>query len=468
MVRFLPLRGHRRRRRAFPVWLAHGTVLFAGNGLLLDARQPVFPAVAVLLWERIERVRIEGQLSPFDDERPYVDLARRLRVQLGQPFGCELVIRKRIVPRPDWTTKVEEHGLNYHTLYGQIYWDESAYYEFTLPQIDKIEDVTNELHRMCLKAVERVVSRNLFDRLRIPPVAIPLVKSSWERNEPHFYGRFDLWYDGQGEPRLLEYNADTPTALLEASVIQWHWLQDVIGNSGDQFNSIHEKMLDYWRERKGSVEFLHVSCMKDSDEDLGNTAYVQDVAEQAGIPTGFVYIDDIGFDGAAGNFVDEDDTPIRHLFKLYPWEWMFQEEFFERLYDTKIALFEPPWKSLLSNKAILAVLWEMYPDHPNLLPTYINDGAPPRLESYVIKPFLAREGANIRIVKDGAVIHETQGTYSVENSIVQAFAPLPEYDGNFPVIGSWVIGDRAAGIGIRESATLVTDNLSRFVPHVLK
>ncbi len=378
------------------------------------------------------------------------------------------MIRKSSTPRPDWKEKVEELGLNFHTLYGQIYWDESAYYEFTMDQVDAIEDATNELHRMCLKAVERVVSRNLFEKLRIPPVAVPLIRDSWNRNDAHFYGRFDLWYDGKGQPKLLEYNADTPTALLEASVVQWHWLTEVLGPSSDQFNSIHEKMMDYWREKRRSIEFLHLSCMKDTDEDYGNTAYIQDVAEQAGIPSGFVYVDDIGWDGEGQSFVDEDENPIRHLFKLYPWEWMFEEDFFERLYDTKITLFEPPWKGLISNKAILAVLWEMFPDHPNLLPTFINDGEPPRLESYVIKPFLAREGANIRIVQNGAVIHETGGTYSTENSIVQAFAPLPEFGGNFPVIGSWVIGDKACGMGIRESTTLVTDNLSRFVPHVLK
>jgi glutathionylspermidine synthase len=35
------------------------------------------------------------------------------------------------------------------------------------------------------------------------------------------YGRFDLAYRGDGPPKLLEYNADTPTALFEAAVVQW-------------------------------------------------------------------------------------------------------------------------------------------------------------------------------------------------------------------------------------------------------
>ena len=38
----------------------------------------------------------------------------------------------------------------------------------------------------------------------------------------------------------------------------------------------------------------------------------------------------------------------------------------------------------------------------------------------------------------------------------------------YPVLGSWVIDGTAAGIGIRESATPVTDNLSAFVPHLFE
>lgn len=75
---------------------------------------------------------------------------------------------------------------------------------------------------------------------------------SWNEEPPAIYGRFDLAYDGIHPPKLLEYNADTPTALLEASVVQWYWLQDVFPKD-DQFNSIHEHLVAKWKELKDYV-----------------------------------------------------------------------------------------------------------------------------------------------------------------------------------------------------------------------
>jgi glutathionylspermidine synthase len=63
-----------------------------------------------------------------------------------------------------------------------------------------------------------VIERGWWSRLRLPEAAIPAILRSWERDDFSLYGRFDLAFDGRSAPRLLEYNADTPTALLEASV----------------------------------------------------------------------------------------------------------------------------------------------------------------------------------------------------------------------------------------------------------
>ncbi len=125
---------------------------------------------------------------------------------------------------------------------------------------------------------------------------------------------------------------------------------------------------------------------------------------------------------------------------------------------------EPAWKMILSNKAILPILWELYPDHPNLLPPYFEAG---KLNSYVKKPILSREGANINMVKDGEILQASQGEYGKEGFIFQELFTLPNYDGNYPVIGSWTIGQELAGMGIREPKSLITDNQSRFVPHLI-
>ena len=125
---------------------------------------------------------------------------------------------------------------------------------------------------------------------------------------------------------------------------------------------------------------------------------------------------------------------------------------------------EPAWKLILSNKGILPILWKLFPFHKNLLPAYFDN--PHGLLNYVKKPIYSREGANITIYKLGVESTSVDGDYGEEGYIYQDLCELPNYNGNYPVIGSWIIGGKSAGIGIRESKTEITDNLSRFVPHL--
>jgi len=360
--------------------------------------------------------------------------------------------------RRNWQKKVEAVGFHFYEIDGLPYWDESVYYEFNTAQIDHLEEVTENLYAMCLELVDHVVRNNLFHRMAIPEPFWEFLRRSWREKQPSIYGRFDFWYDGRSEPRLLEFNADTPTALFEAGVVQHYWLQD-FDASKDQFNSIHEKLLE---ELDGRIRpqvgdhVLYFSCVRESLEDYTTTEYLRDVAMQAGMETAHIFIDDIGYDHDAGRFVDLEEREIRCLFKLYPWEWMLTERYAGHILTTNIRLFEPAWKMILSNKAILPLLWEMYPHHDNLLPAYFS--APASLIPYVEKPFFSREGENITVA--------ARFPESRRQMIYQEYRELPQYSGNYPVIGSWIIGSRAAGMGIREGTTPITNNWSRFVPHL--
>jgi glutathionylspermidine synthase len=374
--------------------------------------------------------------------------------------------RISIEPRNNWQQTVEDLGFGFHTA-DLPYWDESAYYTFTLPEIEKLEAVTAELWDMCLQAVQHVIDHNLFEQFGIPQFMVPHILDTWNNDAPAIYGRFDLCYDGKGEPKLLEFNADTPTSVFEASIVQWFWLKD-FDEPKDQFNSLHEKLISYWKYLKDYLydDILYFTCVKDSLEDYTTTAYLQDCAMQGGLETAFIYIKDIGWDNINGYFVDMDGRPIRNIFKLYPYEWMVNEAFGTNLVaDNLNAIWiEPSWKMVLSNKAILAILWQLFPYHKNLLPSYFTRS---NLKDYVKKPFLSREGANITIVENEKEIAASEGNYGTEGFIYQELCKLPNFDGNFPVIGSWVVGQEPAGMGIRESDSLITGNLSRFIPHLI-
>lgn len=371
--------------------------------------------------------------------------------------------RLAVEPRPDWREHVERDlGFAFHTIGGQPYWDETACYALTEAQVDELEAATAELEQMSLELVNRVVLAGdpAYERLCIPAAARPAIEHSWTMGEKNLYGRFDLSYDGKGPPKLLEYNADTPTALFEAAVVQWDWLES-LWPERDQFNSIHERLIDAWRNFGLGDARVWFAAVKDHAEDAGTVDYLRDTAIQAGLDTGRIDIEDIGWNGQ--NFLDLDEAPIEVLFKLYPWEWLIGEPFGAHLLAGAARVIEPAWKLVLSNKAALALLWEMAPGHPNLLPASLDPGA---IDGEVIrKPIFGREGANVRLIRAGRVVSEVAGDYGAEGWVYQAYAPLPEFDGNYPVVGSWVVASQPAGIGIREDDGVITRDTSRFVPH---
>ncbi len=386
------------------------------------------------------------------------------------------MLRIPCAERPDWKQKAETFGFRFHTMHGEPYWDESAYYQFTLQQIERdLEDPTAEIHQMCLEVVEQVVkSEELMRRFAIPEFYWDQIATSWYEREPSLYSRIDLAYNGTGPAKFYENNADTPTSLYETGFWQWLWLEEQVdrgkvNRQADQFNALQELLINRFSQLKTQMpdHQLHFACCKDTDEDRGTVQYLQDCAEQAGIPGAFVYVEDIGISDK-GRFTDLNDTPISWMFKLYPWEFMQREDYGKHVASSHCRMIEPIWKSIISNKALLPMLWRLFPDHPNLLPAFFeDDNAASELGEYVRKPIFSREGANISVHKGNEIVIEGDGPYGAEGHVLQAWHPLPRYEDNYTLIGSWLVNDQPAGISIREDKGPITQDLSRFLPHII-
>ncbi|NKK77057.1 glutathionylspermidine synthase family protein [Rhizobium leguminosarum] len=375
--------------------------------------------------------------------------------------------------RPDWLDKARAVGFGFHVMYGEPYWLDDAAYTFTLDEIEmQIEGPSQELHDMCMDMVGDIVgSEATLDRLAIPEDLRDVVQRSWQRRDRHLYGRFDLAYDGTGPAKLLEYNADTPTSVFETAYFQFNWLTDqmalgVLPKDADQYNSLQESLVEAF-EQFSKEPIFHFAAMTDNEEDRGTTVYLMDCAVQAGHRVELLDIREIGID-AQGRYTDLEDRVIDRCFKLYPWEFMLREPFARDLVRSGDVFVEPAWKAVLSNKGLLPLLWQRHPNHPNLLASYFTDDpAASTLSDYVRKPLLSREGENVTIFRDGRELISAPGDYGDEGFIVQAYAPLFESDGGFAVLGSWIVGDRACGLAVREDRSRITANLSRFVPHVI-
>jgi glutathionylspermidine synthase len=384
--------------------------------------------------------------------------------------------RQIIAERPDWRGIAERHGFTFHHNGGEKYWNEGAAYLFSLREIEEdIEAPSAEIHAMCLDLVGEVVaSERLMERLAIPADMRDLVANSWRNGDRSLYGRFDFVYDGNGPAQLLEYNADTPTSIYETGFYQWQWLEDMIAagrlpQSADQYNSLHEALVERLREIVMPGATMHFTSVSDHVEDRQTVRYLEDIARQAGLNPVFVPIDAIGINWG-GRFVDEAGRPIHHIFKLYPWEDLLREAYARNIASSRAQFIEPPWKAILSNKGILPLLWAAHRGHPNLLPAAFDDDEAGKAEigrNYVRKPIFSREGWDIELSEGGEAAPVQRGGYGEEGHIVQRYAPLGRFDGQFAVIGSWIVGDDAVGMSVREDHGPVTRDLARFVPHVI-
>lgn len=364
--------------------------------------------------------------------------------------------RIKIQPRSNYKEIIEEDGFHFNT----NYWLENAYYKFNAKQVDDIEKASNECYNMFVNAVQYVIDNNLFEKLRIPAFIVPKLIESWDNDELSLYGRFDFAFINN-VPKLLEFNADTPTSLFEAAIVQWNWKESVF-QSNDQFNSIHENLVESFNYIAGqyNVDKIDFTCLLDNLEDSTTTAYIASTASEAGLHTSLFDIEQVGVNG------DKFYHDFKHLdvlFKLYPYEWMFNEDFGLTLATSETKFIEPLWKAIMSNKYMLVILAELYPNSPYILKASEH---PFSNGNFCRKPIYSREGANVSLFKDGKVIEETDGEYGEEGFIYQELVEIESQDGKYPVIGSWIVGGVSCGMGIRETNGRITDNMANFVPHI--
>ena len=380
-------------------------------------------------------------------------------------------------PREDYISALEGIGMYYHTTpsaSGPVpYWTEDHFYEISPSEVEAIEVATETLHQQCVQTVRAVIDAGpeYLRNYELPPTAHKAIELSFN-NDPTLCGRFDFAFDSQNI-KLLEYNADTPTGILEASIAQWDWLEAVYPQY-DQFNSLHERLVKRIGElaSKLNLQTFHVSAVANGDkveEEWSTAEYIKECAQLAGLQTFEVELADVMYDTQSRRFFDPEGNTISALYKLYPWENMMYEPFFEviRTQATSISFFEPPWKAIISNKAFLVDLYKTFPDSPYVLPASFNPADLPQASSWVSKPLWGREGDGVSVRTPLAIFDNPQGATGSGPKVYQEYVKLPDLGYGNVVLGSWVVGQSSAGVCFRESDSLVTDYYARCAPHLI-
>ena len=342
-----------------------------------------------------------------------------------------------------------------------------------------------------------------MDIFEIPPTMRSAVKRSWAARESDMLGRFDFSWDGRGEPKLLEYNADTPTILVETAVGQQMWLDMKNGEGGEelfQFNCIHSNIVSAWQKivPKGNrVDFMNISenVSNMDTEEKEHIRYLKNTAIEAFLRIGHMDFDNElfsdDFSAMSTDIERSGQKKAKYVWKGRPYEWLAydtkaQHAFAEDNIE-KYRWIEPPWKLILANKAILPLLWEMFPQHPNLLfSTYDRNHeiVSSALYKLVSKPKYGREGQGVvyssrfngadefigesdrasYVSKGGGASDQTESVYLGE-PVFQEFHNTGRFSERKIVIGSWVIFGQPSGICVREDSSETTLDNSSFVPH---
>ena len=375
---------------------------------------------------------------------------------------------------------LENIGFSWHTDE-----DGSDYISDTLVCVKENEanayyEASNELYEMFIAAAQNVIDNDRFDELGIPFNLVEAIKMSWENDVHwHLYGRFDFAGGLDGKPiKLLEFNADTPTALFESAILQWAILKQNNMDENHQFNNIYECLMENFKRlitldddtslfqnyyQGWKILFSSIAGNKEEEITTKLLAYI---ANEAGFETNFSYVDEVEFSDEG---IFKDGINYEYWFKLIPWEDIAIEEgdlamlLTQIMRNQKAIILNPAYTLIFQSKGIMKILYELYPNHPLLLET---KDQPLTGKTYVKKPVFGREGANISIVKGEQILKENEGSYVNNKFIYQEYVELNSHENEFYQAGVFFAYE-GCGLGFRKGG-MILDNSSKFVGHIIK
>jgi len=390
---------------------------------------------------------------------------------------------KLLDTKPLDTEYLEQLGFVWHTDSDETSYLSSQLVEITEAEAAAYYEAGNTLYDMFVEAGEYVVEHDLFHEIGIPFNLIEQIKESWE-NEVHWhlYGRFDLAGGIDGQPiKLLEFNADTPTALFETAIVQWAILKQNGMDESKQFNILYDKLLENFQrlvtleesveafqERYDGWKFLF-TAIRGSAEEENTVRLLQHIATEAGYETAFAYMDEVELSSEEGVFYKDEAYEL--WFKLVPWEDIAIEEselgalLGDIIANQKAIIFNPAYTLMFQSKGIMKILWDLYPSHPLLLETSFE---PLEGKKQVKKPIFGREGGSVSILdENGSELITEQGEYDAFPSIYQSYIALPSDIQGARYQAGLFFAYESCGLGFRKGGEIM-NNMSKFVGHIVE
>jgi glutathionylspermidine synthase len=391
-----------------------------------------------------------------------------------------MVTTLKVNPIDDKT--LEEIGFSWHTDSDGTKYVSDAVVELTQEEAEAYYEAVNTIYDMYVEAAEYVIDNDLFFELGIPFNLIEMIKKSWENDVHwHIYGRFDLAGGIDGEPiKLIEFNADTPTALFETALLQWAILKFNDMDEAQQFNNVYDtisenfkRLITLFDDTENFDELydgwkILFSSVEGNDEEEATVKLLQQMATDAGFVTNFEFLQNVQFDDEG--IYDQEGNQYEYWFKLYPWEDIATDEpelattLTHIMQNQKAIILNPAYTLLFQSKGMMAILSELFPDSPYLLKTSFE---PLEGVKQVEKPVFGREGANTKIIdSNGTTITQTDGPYDNYKKIYQEYVEFSKDIHKEKYQAGVFFAYEACGLGFRKGGDIL-DNMSKFVGHVI-
>lgn len=395
----------------------------------------------------------------------------------------------------------------YGSLRSVFPWDWLDGMEYALAEVYPLEPqlrqelafATGALGEIYAKTVRSTQfgSDELLLELGIPQEALNAVRTSVLPELATLIGRFDFAQTQEGL-KMLEFNADTPTSVVEAFYVngmacQYFGFQDPNQGMELDIQTAFLQAIKRYQELGFPTESVVFSSLGWHEEDKGTTQYL---LEHSGLKGRFIPLDALRvYEDRLWAFQENEIFPIDVLYRLHALEKLAGEKDETDGYPTgahvldmiargKLAIINPPSGFIAQTKAFQALIWGLHKSNAffsadeqriiekYMLPTYLENRFLHQ-EPYVSKPIYGREGGAVSIHNAAGEVIEADKDelYWEQPMIYQKYAEMKEvecqtvngpYRGRL-LWGSFLIGGRASAIAARIGQR-ITGNASFFLP----
>ncbi|MFB0912794.1 MAG: glutathionylspermidine synthase family protein, partial [Glaciecola sp.] len=349
--------------------------------------------------------------------------------------------------------------------------DFTHYYDISQTAEKLLETATDELHGMFMHATDYVLQHpEMLEGFGFPDAILPRIRQSWDnRLNQLITSRFDFALSENGL-KVYEYNCDSASCYMEVGKIQGKWAKHLnIKRGHDAGKNLFTDLVTAWKKSdvKGKV---HVLQDNDPEEDY-HALFMQEAIQAAGLECERV----IGLESLTWNddgvIVDATGAPLKWIWKTWAWETALEQlrqemvdssdksfinnptvsaghtpKLADVLLRKEIMVYEPMWTLIPSNKAILPILWALFPNHPWLLETSLELSEELKQKGFVSKPIVGRCGANIQLIdENNQTLAEKGGNFGERDCVYQQLWPLPKVGKYYVQVCTFAVSGNYSG-----------------------